>query len=485
MQRVLSANNQLTSREAFNIFIRGCALVMIAVIVERALGAIDLAWDVISYHLPFIALRMGFISSDDYGLAPGLQLYFDGFPALLDYMRGVIWYVTGMPEAMNLLGLASVLSLALYLRSVWNVSSSWAFIAFMAVPAVHTAITSNYTDVISNVAVTVVILCCCEALLNEEIFSSKSFWVRIGLAALVAGNSKLQISFITALALGSLFLILIYRIWRPEFATSRLGWRQVAAFLAVSVISAYTMIENTWAFGNPVYPVAVTIGSWTLNGSYKGGESYFPNYLMGSPQWWRWLVSVIEYRALELRIPTYSQGMGEVPEGTPSSRMGGFLGMFAVFLFLLLVKLTLIERKDGGLRLFIAFVITTIVCANLPSSHESRYYLTWMLLLISLVFVRLRQIGDYSLAYSFKAAVVAAFVFVTSVTGGAYFTAQLPTDKYLIDKYASFLTSLPDGVEICASDNVRMAILASRLFQAHSSHRVETGSCAPGSVVLP
>jgi hypothetical protein len=92
---------------------------------------------------------------------------------------------------------------------------------------------------------------------------------------------------------------------------------------------------------------------------------------------------------LELGLrPVASHARWSVDQWTPPSdpgyRMGGFFGAYVV-MNLAALAFAALKRRTHETRVAAAFVAgATIVVSVLPQSHELRYYLFWMLLLVAL-----------------------------------------------------------------------------------------------------
>jgi hypothetical protein len=103
-----------------------------------------------------------------------------------------------------------------------------------------------------------------------------------------------------------------------------------------------------------------------------------------APQALRWLFSV-----LEIGLRPMSDGRRWTidqwaPWDSPALRMGGFFGAYVVFHLGLLGWTVARDRSRTARTAGVAFAVLTAAMANLPQSHELRYYLCWMMVLASL-----------------------------------------------------------------------------------------------------
>jgi hypothetical protein len=72
-----------------------------------------------------------------------------------------------------------------------------------------------------------------------------------------------------------------------------------------------------------------------------------------------------------------------MPPDAPGYRMGGFFGAYVVLLVVLLVWRAIQGRRDRVVRVTtIGFALLTAIVSVLPQSHELRYYMSWMMVLV-------------------------------------------------------------------------------------------------------
>jgi hypothetical protein len=95
----------------------------------------------------------------------------------------------------------------------------------------------------------------------------------------------------------------------------------------------------------------------------------------------RWLASVTEFDAFRGRALPWTIGQGDVAQSSPSFRMGGYFVPYVLGAIVLIgwsVRSTVTARWVAAMIL-----VLSLMCAWLPGSHELRYYLFWMLTLVS------------------------------------------------------------------------------------------------------
>ncbi len=138
--------------------LRLLALALLVSVLRAALHDFCQAWDSPYYHLPFAARFGGVLGPDDYVFSPDNEARFAGFPLLGERIQGLLYRLSGRPEAANLLAFASVPALALYLRARFRVPASVAVLGLFALPLVLTHSTSTYVDLPANAAAAVFLL---------------------------------------------------------------------------------------------------------------------------------------------------------------------------------------------------------------------------------------------------------------------------------------------------------------------------------------
>lgn len=145
-----------------------------------------------------------------------------------------------------------------------------------------------------------------------------------------------------------------------------------------------TPIKNIALYGNPLYPIKIEIAGIELN--HKAVPQTFNEG--DRPQ--KWVQSI-----LEINTPQWSADQFNY-SGNPQNldRAGGFFGAYVIFNLALLILFTgtiLIKKHQNYHRIakpvIYALVIVVIYSgfvANFPQSHELRYFMSWMILLVSL-----------------------------------------------------------------------------------------------------
>jgi hypothetical protein len=478
----------------------GLASVLVVVICIKAVMAVDYGWDSLAYHIPFEALRAGLLTPWQLQLPPpgsgDLSDYYLGFPILGDLIRGWMWRLSGWPDSVNLFGIICLLALVGYLKWAFRLEGSWVLIGLLAVPAVQTAAASNYVDIPASAMLTVMLLSICDLWINPEKFTRPAPWLVLFVAGFAAANMKLQISVFAMLALPFVLppawqLLRRHHIRGPAIAGFAL------AGLCAGLLIGANLVKNLVLFGNPLFPITVTIAGIKLQGTWP--EAAWVK--LGRP--WenlptpvQWLVSVTEFHSLDGRGNPYTNGMGDVPLTALSHSMGGSFFALVVVSICFLVLALLHRRDRAAITLLVGLAITTFIIAFVPNGQNLRYVMFWMMYMIigCLLLLRTPELAPY--LQSYKIFLFSALVFVTSVTGGFFFKpVWMPMQAYvdqtrldkLLDEYVTA------GSVICLEqgngewDNRYTILFASIFHQELARERpygVKQGHCT-GQKIVP
>lgn len=457
--------------------------ILLALVIRAAL-TFDPSWDAVAYHYPFAARLAGICGLDCLQMTPDLERFYTAFPVAIQFLQGWLWRLTGVPEATNFVSLGSLFVLVGYLAVHWRVAWYWAVIGLTAIPMVQVLATSGYIDLTTNVLATIGLLTVAELLFRPE-------RVHLGVQALFAlsmlllGNAKTQMMPV-ALALTAAFVVLMtctssHR--TPRTFDLRRPLEGLTLAIALLLLVNATALRNLVEFGNPYYPVKVSLLGHQLFPGFlpplAGNSS--PDYLADAPQPLRWLLSILEFSAFDQRAMPYSVGQGDVPQSTRSFRMGGYFAAYVLaavgFLAIALTQLGRTGRLLGGY-----FLVLTVATALMPASHELRYYLFWALFLVSLLLIvyaspTFESQSSPELSLAWRWVMLSCFVAVTMLTGAHFLRLGLYSDAAdFIAKngFESVVEKLKDGQTVCVAE-ARFAILHSRAYHPDRAFKVVQG----------
>jgi hypothetical protein len=487
-----SASNRV-SRSVITVL----ASIAIFFLVRRAFGRLDIAWDAITYHLPFAARRVGLCDEHCLILSAYFENIYRSFPPLADIIQGFFWKVTGRPEATNLASLSALLLLIAYLRRFWLIHWGLAVVAMLAIPMVQIHATSSYIDLMTNVAATIAVLSLLMIVLHPERVNWKLQIVAV-LSMIFLGNSKTQMIPVAAL-LGALFLLLENIYVQPEqrgiWRIDRSHWIGLAAGVILALLILASPLRNLILFGNPVYPVSLSIMGIHLPGTYTyPGPVSISDYYRDVPGPLRWLLSIMEFSAYDSRYTPWNIDQASVPQSIPSFRMGGYFVAYVLATVALLVfgagRLPAAFRR----RILVSVGLLTAVVACLPASHELRYYMFWMMVMVALNLYMYfspscPEFRDRdTLAKLTLGVIVACSLSVVSLSGGRYFTATGSAEQFVIQTGIrnTINTVVRDGDVVCVRQGKGpfVALYASIFHPGHRYSVIVDGILAQCDKVL-
>jgi hypothetical protein len=247
--------------------------------------------------------------------------------------------------------------------------------------------------------------------------------------------------------------------------------------LALSVLLIFaTPIKNMILHGNPFYPIKFELFGKTLNYKEAPDKSEMPGYLIDAHPAKRWIYSILEVGILPLndgRRWTINQNMDMDPVAYQTGyRMGGFFSAYVVFHLCLFAYLCFRMRTRETWIAIVFLILISSMSSVLPQSHELRYYMYWMITLISLNLYlisrlnsRLNRLGKTVRVLNNQNVTLVsllALVYIIVLTKGAYVRPRLNnfqgfnTFERLIERKVdpNILNRISDGEQVCLLENV-------------------------------
>ena len=370
------------NRQVLEIILSAIAAIIAISIFLKAIIDLDTNYDVGWYHLPFAARIWQIVPKEMYLSENLIEHRYDGFPLLAHFFQGLLWKVTGRIQATNLVSYFSLIAYFAILRQFFQIPLYLSVIAIFTIPAVLTHAAGSFVDLPGNIAVSILLMMVYLLFKQSQLPRKRDLWV-IVLSAAAAVNIKPQLQPLVFLIYGIAGLRLVWLYWRNTTPNQRkLGITIPLGIIASALIFA-TPIKNVALYGNPFYPIKIEIAGIVLNhqltpDTYSEGNR---------PQ--KWLQSILEINTPEWTADQWNGGNEELLD-----RAGGFFGAYVIFNFLLLLSLTAIEkfqpkiasepRSHNAKIALITVILMSLVPANFPQSHELRYFMFWMITLVSL-----------------------------------------------------------------------------------------------------
>lgn len=501
------------------------ALGILALLSLRAAVSVDTSHDTWWYHLPFAARLSGLLSSDDFVFSDRLEARFAGFSLLFDWVQGLFWRLTGRAEAANFVALGTFVLYLAFLARRFRVPPHLALIALIAVPLIQIHVTAAHVDLPANLALTVAILILLPLWRRDEPVRRSDvalFVLGCGLAA----NGKLQLVPVAGLVF-ALGCIAVLRAWRGQGSGDRLGASKAPLLFLLLLASIplvfFTPLKNTLMHGNPLFPMALQIGPLTLSGvegrgvsqtalehglaRYRqrlaagkapppGGErpdrrpktapgpSLPPDTgLPVSVDPLLWVRSVLEI-GME---PVLGRGqwvlLGTQHPPLPP-RYGGYFGWYVVFHLVLFAALVSTDIRARALPLAL-FLGASLTVSLLPAQAFLRYYLFWMILLVSLNLILLSQDRLKATLSRLQLLIglvgLASFLMVVYATRGEFIQPRFYQVEDLLEarRDPAILAAVEaQGASCLAGERAPRFFIYSRLFSPGSDHRLKMGPIA-------
>lgn len=354
-----------------NPFLKIIATIVTISIFLKSVIDVDHSYDSWWYHLPFAARIWGIVPATSYAFQDFLEARYNGFPLLAEFLQGLFWVLFQHIQAANLVSFLSLIVYLYFLKFYFQVPLYLSAIALLAVPLIQIHATSCYIDLPANVCLSILILMTYLLYSKNDFFNKRNIFV-IFLAASATANIKVQL-------IPLVFLILCFigfKIFQSIRSQSKpLGTIVPLIFLASLLIFA-TPIKNIVFYGNPFYPLRIEVMGIVLNHKEALPQDY-PAYLKNASRPQRWVYSILEINSAPWSIDQGSKNPYQ-------HRMGGFFGAYVVFNILLFSYICYRLRHRETLVAVILVSIMSLVASLMPQSHEIRYYMYWMITLVSL-----------------------------------------------------------------------------------------------------
>ncbi|MEM9567860.1 MAG: hypothetical protein AAF974_06085 [Cyanobacteria bacterium P01_E01_bin.34] len=340
---------------------------------------IDDSYDTWTYHLPFAAKLWNIVPESVYLSEPHEQARYKGFPILVQFFQGMFWFVTQRVQAANLVGWSSVIVFSWFLRATFAVPLYLSVLTLFGIPLVQSHATSCYVDLPANIGISVLVMMVYR-LFTWQGLPTRAQLFTIVTAAAFAANSKPQLIPLTFAILCAIAIRLLW-VYTAGLRSGQIPPKWVAPACLIATVAGLlifaTPIKNTILYRNPFYPVRIEIAGQVLNHEMPLYNAA-PPQLESLPRPQRWAISVLEIDSAPWSVDQWSE------DDPADNRMGGFNGVYVIFNLVLLTIAIARDRSRETLTAAAVAVGMSAIASIMPQSHELRYYIFWMVSLISL-----------------------------------------------------------------------------------------------------
>ena len=370
-------------------------LLAIALLLFIAVIAImnpDPSWDSQEYHLPFAARLAGIFTKDEYKMRPMVEGYYDGIAKLTEFVQGILWRMTELPGAANLVGLISLMILIVVSSLLFKIPLWQLTLFYLSIPLVLRHSYSSYVDLAANAFLTLAIVTFFSAIMQKDYSIKKLVFILIPLA--ISANMKLY-----QLVIGAVLAVIIFLFFAFSWIKAKIRLKKILLYLLIFLIfiaAAYWQLGyNYFRFSNPIYPISFTFQGHEFPGNSKASTySHIVNAFSmpkDNPYYFaRSLTEMDLWRVRPGTMYTIDMNLGHY-NAILSARMGGFFVVNLIFWGVGLLIFSLFSQNRAIFKCLVILGILAVTASFLPSSSELRYVMFLPLTLATLFLIGLQD----------------------------------------------------------------------------------------------
>ncbi|BAQ64520.1 hypothetical protein [Geminocystis sp. NIES-3709] len=362
--------------------------IIISFLFLKSLVAVDwINGDTWMYQLPFAARFWGLVSPEHYIFEAEREPLYNTSTMLPNILQGFFWYLFGIkrPQGANLVSFLSLIGYFIFLKNYLKIPYYLSIITILAVPLIHIASTSCYVDLITNVGFSITIILSYLLFLKEDFINYKNIFIFI-LGGFITANSKYLLVPPLALLIFIIFLRILWLIYFRFNAVNKIKniVTLIFATIGTNIIIFLTSFKNLLLYQNPFYPLKITIFGHELNHTVVPSDDYMSAKIQAMSSIQRWVFSLLEIGAFDDRRPwKWTIAMDYVPLDADTFGLGGYFAIYVVFNVVLFGFLC--RKNTPETKIALGFVIVmSILTPFLPFSYQLRYYMYWIIVLITL-----------------------------------------------------------------------------------------------------
>lgn len=452
-------------------------------VLAKAWADYDDTWDSWWYHVPFAGRLWGITPPSRYAMEEIIEMYYSAFPLLVEWVQGLLWTVTGHLQATNLVGWGSLAGFCVWLARRYALPFSGVVVSLLAIPLVQSHASSSYIDLVGNLTMTACLLIAWDYYQRRDL--PRRDWLLLAGLLCVAAHIKYLLLSLIGLVAGLVAL----RWWwlNRKLPPAR-------ALLLVALVAAVCLcipVRNYVQYGNPIYPLVFE----RKNEAGPEGEHVARHsHILVSFSFERWFISVFE-----LDRPWGRWSRDQLTFTPESNRKGGYNPVYVMLQLGLMAWLCLRTPREYRRTLLLFTGLLTLVAAWMPRPQELRYYLFWMVWLVSVNQIGVRRFAPAAAAanYAGNALMLLAAAVLTQ---GVYLWPQSIDRERLFASIKEQLTYhfVPEGMDeslvefarrngkVCLVSRQPLAYFYTPYFYPGSEYQVISRyyreGCPPGSL---
>jgi hypothetical protein len=404
-------------------------MVLICILTVYATTFTVFSYDSWAYHLPFASILLNIGGGKEaFHLCMPMQIRYDGFPKLFEFLQGALWKLTGSLQSVVLPQMLALAAFVFVLQRRLSISPVLSLAAFFMSPLllIHAVATNNDLFPAILIASGLVIVA---DVLSEEREIAPTTWLQIAFFFAVASMTKYQATLVVSVAIAIFAITLLVQ--------RRLELKYVPWFIFLALTVYVQEIHNLLVYHNPFYPVSVQFGGRTV---FAGPEVEYSNKPQYGPHIgiYYFLTSITEFDWIKRGVVafySFEMGTGDIPRYFGAARTGGFGQAYVMASLSVLIAQFLFWRNLDRKQKAIACttVVALAVTALMPQSHELRYwlYLPLVLNVAMLRFFRIMNFGFIKVVFLMLPFMILG---IASSTGYIWDSRYVPAkldDKYV------------------------------------------------------
>ena len=368
-----------------------CATIILTFLFFKSILTVDwTSGDTWMYQLPFAARFWGMVTPENYTFEAERETFYGTSTMLANILQGFFWYLFGLenPQGANLVSFLSLIIYFIFVRIYLNIPFYLSTITILAVPLIHIASTACYIDLVGNVCLSITLIMTYLLYIKDDFLTRKNLIIFVIAGAGAANIKYLLVPPLTII----IFFALVRIIWLFYPKWKKLSWialvRKIAILVSITIVCCLiifaTEFKNLLRYGNPFYPLKVEIFGIELNHAIVPSSNYMSEKIQAMFPIQRWIYSLLEIGAFDQERPwPWTIAMDYVHLKKDTFGMGGYLAIYVVFNVLVFAFLCRRWCRETKVALGL-FILLSIITPFLPFAYQLRYYMYWIITLITL-----------------------------------------------------------------------------------------------------